>query len=190
MSDNNTNGKTPSLSRRAIVPAMIGASAFISNSASAQTTRRRNLSINDRLALEDLFTEYVWAYDCSDVEGFLDLFTANPLVVGLGRKHEGKEAIAAWFRYLMNIRETDKHLWLHTALHHKYENYGNRCIVYSYAAHFFHKPEDQTRGVRSLGYFVSECIKTDGVWKYNRFSINAWDTTKQPWKKPMPWENI
>jgi hypothetical protein len=45
-------------------------------------------------------------------------------------------------------------------------------------------------GVRSLGYFVNECVHAEGGWRFRRFSINRWDNERQPWRKPKPWEAI
>ena len=40
------------------------------------------------------------------------------------------------------------------------------CIVYAYATHFNGNSAKATRGVRSLGYFTCECIKSNGEWKF------------------------
>ena len=146
------------------------------------------LPIEDRQAIGDLFTTYVWAYDCSDEAGFLDLFTEDALIVGMGKRHAGREAMGAWFRYLLDIRERENDLWLHEAGQHRFVGTGDKCLVYSYATHFNSSPDGKRYGVRSLGYFVSECVRQRGGWKFRRFSISHWDKSMQPWKKPLPWD--
>lgn len=155
--------------------------------ASAASRVSADLSSSDRQGIEDLFVDYSWAYDCSDLEGFLNLFTDDGLVVGLGKLHRGKPAMADWFRYLLDIRDRGDDLWLHEASQHKFVPSPGGALVYSYATHFNYTVGAKTYGVRSLGYFVSECVKSGDHWKFRRFSVTHWDKTQQPWKKPLPW---
>ena len=186
----------PRMSRRELAALPVGVGLLLSAGPSVAAEVGRGgdsaavnrLPLEDRKGIEDLFSTYVWAYDCSDEAGFLELFTEDGLVVGLGTKHVGKEAMGAWFRYLLDIREREDDLWLHQAAHHRFVGSGNSYIVYSYATHFNYAINAKTYGVRSLGYFVSECVKQDGIWKFRRFSISHWDKAAQPWKKPLPWD--
>lgn len=184
--------QTLGLSRRWLffVPAMLG---LVATPVAAHTRRARlplrvRLTLQDRTEIQDLFSAYLWAYDCSDEEGFLDLFTEEGMVVGRGRHHIGREAMRAWFRYLLNLRDTAGDLWLHVAAQFRFEGDGNTCVVYAYATHFRSHPASEMLGVRSLGYFVNECVKVDGAWKFRRLSISSWDNNAQPWKKPKPWD--
>jgi len=141
----------------------------------------------DRFAIDDLYAAYLWSYDCSDEQGFLDLFTGDALVVGMGKVHSGREAMGAWFRYLLDIRDREGDLWVHTAAHHHYVPAAKGWIVYSYATHFRSAPDGKSYGVRSLGYFVNHIVQEDGAWKFRRFSISHWDKKAKPWTKPLPW---
>ncbi len=148
------------------------------------------LAVADRLAIEDLFSNYVWAYDCSDADEFISLFADDALVVGRGTLYRDREAILGWFRYLLNIRETEgDDIWMHEAGQFRFDGGGDSCIVYAYATHFNGKTTTTVRGVRSLGYFACECVKRGGKWKFRRFSITTWDRNMLPWKKPLPWAN-
>ncbi|WP_083853353.1 SgcJ/EcaC family oxidoreductase [Sphingobium sp. SYK-6] len=186
----------PRMTRRELAALPVGVGLLMSSSKSiaAQAGQKageaavNRIPLDDRKAIEDLFSTYVWAYDCSDEAGFLELFTEDGLVVGLGKKHVGKEAMGAWFRYLLDIREREGDLWLHQAAHHRYVGSGSNYLVYSYATHYNYAVEAKTYGVRSLGYFVSECVKQGTEWKFRRFSISHWDKTTQPWKKSLPWD--
>lgn len=178
-----------SVSRRQLAGIGLGAVA-VAGQADAVSAKARTAQISpaDRIAIEDLFSHYVWAYDCSDVDEFLTLFTADALVVGRGTLYRDRAAIAGWFRYLIDMREKEgDDIWMHEAGQFRIEGDGLSCIVYAYATHFNGNIARATRGVRSLGYFVCECVKTRGVWKFRRFSITTWDRTKLPWKKPLPW---
>lgn len=145
------------------------------------------LPIEDRLALVDLFSTYVWAYDCSDLAEFLSLFTDDAVVVGRGTTYRGKEELAGWFTYLLELRENEgDDIWMHEAGQFRFAG-TSPVIVYAYATHFNANSGKGTRGVRSLGYFACECVNTDAGWKFKHFSISTWDRTSLPWKKPLPW---
>lgn len=178
------------LSRRAVatLPLGIAAMAAVNGGQAAARTLGESPSLEERAAIEDLFTAYVWVYDCESVQGFLDLFIdEDPVVIGRGVAHRGKEALAAWFVYLMDIRNRDNALWLHQALHHTYRRNGDNWLVYSYATHFAQSLENNATSVRSLGYFVSELVPVGNEFRMRRFSINTWDRTTLPWSKPLPW---
>lgn len=143
----------------------------------------------DRDAIEDLFKSYMWAYDCNDLEAFLGLFTEDALVVGRGKFHRGKAAIADWFRYLLDMRDREGSAWLHESSQHMFGGDARRPIVYAYATHFSSSADAKALGVRSLGYFVGECERQNGRWLFRRFSISSWDRATLPWRKPLPWDD-
>lgn len=177
------------ISRRGLAAIPVGAAAMVAAAKPARAHDwRAQPTLEERAAVEDLMTAYVWAYDCSDVEGFLDLFVDDdPVVVGLGTPHRGKPALAAWFDYLMDIRDREDHLWLHQSAHHTYRRNGQNWLVYSYATHFSYDVNAESYGVRSLGYFVSELVPAPDGFLFRRFSITHWDRSTVPWKKPLPW---
>lgn len=145
-------------------------------------------TLEDRAAIADLFTRYLWSYDCTDEEEFLALFTDDALVVGKGTSYVGKSAILGWFRYLIAMREREgDDIWMHEAGQLRFMPAGQAWLVYAYATHFNGNSAKAERGVRSLGYFACECVKNADDWKFRRFSISPWDSTKLPWKKPLPW---
>ncbi|MGE0295027.1 MAG: nuclear transport factor 2 family protein [Hyphomonadaceae bacterium] len=190
MTDNTAAGMRLSRRLTLLAPALLGL-GWSSTASAAQSRGNRRappLSLQDRAAIQDLFASYLWAYDCSDEDGFIDLFADDCMVVGLGRHHVGEEALRVWFRYLLNLRDTAGDFWLHEAGQFRFEGDGHTCVVYAYATHFRSHPGSREMGVRSLGYFVNECVKTGGVWKFRRLTINQWDNHAQPWKKPKPWE--
>src|SRR5262245_35497997 len=60
-------------------------------------------AIEDRLAIEDLYSDYVWALDSGDVAGFLTLFT-DDAVFGdtAGNRYKGHAQISAYVTDLVN----------------------------------------------------------------------------------------
>lgn len=178
------------ISRRALAGVGLGlAGAAALSPASARPRRAAGRpSLEERAGIEDLFTRYLWAYDCSDEDEFLSLFTADALVVGKGNAYRDRAAILGWFRNLIAMREREgDDIWMHEAGQFRFTPAGAGCIVYAYATHFNANTAKAARGVRSLGYFTCECVPEGGEWKFRRFSITAWDRTVVPWKKPLPW---
>ena len=177
------------MNRRALAAAGLGLTLAASQPAlAARQARPARLTAEDRIAIEDLFANYVWAYDCTDADEFISLFTADALVVGRGKLYNDRAAILGWFKYLIDMREAEgDDIWMHEAGQFRFVPQGSSCIVYAYATHFNANAARATRGVRSLGYFVCECIKERGEWQFRRMSISTWDRNKLPWKKPLPW---
>lgn len=176
------------ISRRALALAGLGAAGAAALPATARPRRANTLSLEDRAGIEDLFTRYLWAYDCSDEAEFMALFTADAIIVGKGTAYRDQPAILGWFRNLIAMREREgDDIWMHEAGQFHFIPAGPRCLVYAYATHFNGNSGKAARGVRSLGYFTCECVPDGGAWKFRRFSISTWDRTIVPWKKPLPW---
>lgn len=180
------------LNRRQLASAGLGLAAASALTTPAQAApRQRRVPLEDRAEIVDLFTRYVWAYDCSDEEEFLALFTADAVVVGKGTAYRDRAAILGWFRHLLEMRDREgDDTWMHEAGQFRFIPAGRGWVVHAYATHFNGNAAKATRGVRSLGYFTCECVRADGEWKFRRFSISGWDRTRVPWKKPLPWADL
>jgi len=162
-------------------------------SAAGRQAAAHPVSPSDRAAIEDLYVRYVWSYDCNDEQGFLELFTPDAIAIGypeMNEVYKTREALLGWFRFLTQLREKEGDDWQHVAYNHKFDGDSRRCIVYSYATHFNSNRKKKILGVRSAGYFVSECVNTAEGWRFRRFSINHWDRTRPPWTKPLPWADV
>ncbi|ODP37173.1 nuclear transport factor 2 family protein [Sphingomonas turrisvirgatae] len=176
------------VSRRGLAASGLGlASAGALVAAPAKSSGIRSLSLEDRVGIQDLFTDYLWAYDCSDASAFAALFTPDALVVGKGIEYRGREKILAWFAGLIQLREREQDdVWMHEAGQFHFVPTATGCLVYAYATHFRANTAAGERGVRSLGYFACECRK-DTRWRFHRFSISPWDRHRLPWTKKLPW---
>lgn len=181
------------INRRGLTLAGIAAAFAATTSPAAAKPRRAagNLSLEDRAGIEDLFTRYLWTYDCNDEQEFLSLFSDDALIVGRGKVYRGKNAILGWLRYLIAMRDREgDDIWMHEAGQFRFMPNGRSCIVHAYATHFSGNTDRATRGVRSLGYFTCECVQDGRDWKFRRFSISGWDQKTVPWKKPLPWADL
>lgn len=183
------NPKQAGVSRRGLATMGVTvAAASILPAAPSSAAPGTTLRAEDRLAIQDLFTDYLWAYDCTDEAAFIALFTPDATVMGKATRYQGREAILGWFRYLIEMREREgDDIWMHEAGQFRYVRSGASWIVYAYATHFNGNSAKGTKGVRSLGYFACECTHDGQGWRFRRFSISPWDRKQLPWKKPLPW---
>jgi|GEM_PF-779923 len=190
--DSPKTGRGLAFSRRNLAILPLGAAAvMVAGTGARAESPALAPSLEERAAIEDLFTAYVWSYDCSDEGLFLSLFVDDdPLVVGMGKPHRGKKALSDWFAYLLDIRDRENGLWLHQAAHHTYRKSAAGWLVYSYATHFAYDVTAKDYDVRSLGFFVSELVPDGAGFKFRRFSITHWDKTTVPWAKPLPWAEV
>ncbi len=191
-SDDTTLAGLPAdLSRRQLALGGLSLAAAATVIPGAAAAKPARFTLEDREGIRDLFTRYLWAYDCADEQEFLDLFSEDALVVGRGKVYQGREAILGWFRYLTAMREKEgDDIWMHEAGQFHFAPNGKTCVVYAYATHFNANTPKGTKGVRSLGYFACECVRVGDSWRFRRFSISGWDGTKVPWKKPLPWDGL
>ena len=181
------------LTRRslALTGLTLAATAALAPATAAPRRAPSRLTLDDRAAITDLFSRYVWAYDCTDEAEFLALFTPDAMVVGKGTAYRDRAAILGWFRHLVEMREKEgDDTWMHEAGQFRFVPTDHGCLVYAYATHFNGNAAKGTRGVRSLGYFTCDCVKQGGEWRFRRFSISSWDRTTVPWKKPLPWVDL
>lgn len=189
--DTKPAGLCASLSRRRLALGGLGIAASATIVPTKAVAKSARFTLEDREGIRDLFTRYLWAYDCSDEQEFLGLFSDDALVVGRGKVYQDREAILGWFRYLIALRENEgDDIWMHEAGQFHFVPHGKTCVAYAYATHFNANSAKGTKGVRSLGYFTCECIKVGDKWRFRRFSISTWDRKQVPWKKPLPWDGL
>lgn len=145
------------------------------------------LSAEDRIAIVDLFARYAWAYDCGDADEYAAVFTPDGVMAGdTGGVAVGRAAIRAAIQEFFLMRGDA--VWQHFNDHLKVDGHGDECTVYSYWAVLKNSREVGApleageRGVGSLGYYVSRCVKIEGEW-YFKERVWHFDMPKGlPWK--------
>lgn len=177
------------VTRRGMAGMSVALAAALSTTTSLASDKRpAAITLEDRVAIQDLFSSYLWAFDCTDESAFLDLFTPDAIVIGKSAPYNGRDAIVGWFRTLIEMREREgDDTWMHEAGQFKFIPKANAWVVYAYATHFSGNATKGVRGVRSLGYFACECRQDRSGWKFHRLAIVPWDRKQLPWKKPLPW---
>lgn len=129
----------------------------------------------DRLDMIELMARYAWSYDCGHMDGFIQCFTPDGIIEAFGKEEaRGHASMKPLLEMLFKIRG-DKG-WQHLTDHHHFQEFdGVRCKVYSY----FLMPEmdkvAKVNSVRSMGYYISYCVKIDDEWYFEKRSIHRWD---------------
>jgi uncharacterized protein (TIGR02246 family) len=125
-----------------------------------------NMSAEDRLDIFDLFARYAWAYDCGDAEAYAAVFTPDGILAdqkdlrAVGRPAI-REAVGTFFQ------QRGSNVWQHHNNHLRMQGGGRACRVWSYWSVMEHRHADGGYGVRSLGYYLSDCVKQHGTWFFS-----------------------
>ena len=170
-------------SRRALLPMAAGvaiAGAVLPACSQAQTNR---LSAEDRLDIIELFSRYAWCYDCLDIDGYVETFAPNGVFSAFGNSEraEGRENIRVFIQDLLNTHRGDAE-WQHLNDHHVFtEQTSDSCTAYNYWTLI--EASDGDIGVRSNGYYKTQCVKIDGQWYIQQRDVERWDPNQTPWSK-------
>jgi uncharacterized protein (TIGR02246 family) len=137
-------------------------------------------TIEDRLAIEDLYAEYVWALDSGDVAGFLALFT-DDAVFGdtAGKRYRGHAAIGAYVTDLVNSARFRGRQ--HIISGKRFSVSGERIGVTSYwlVTKWAKATGDKT--VEVSGHSDDAFVKVAGRWRFAQRIVHYWNDTELPW---------
>ncbi len=128
------------------------------------------MSADDRLDILDLFARYAWAYDCGDADAYAAVFTSDAVLSDeLGFRADGRDAIREGIKSYFDLR--GESVWQHHNDHLRIEGDGDACTVHSYWAVIEHR-NDGGFGVGSLGWYVSQCVRTPEGWRFQSRRFN------------------
>jgi uncharacterized protein (TIGR02246 family) len=121
-------------------------------------------SIEDRLAISDLFTRYTCALDAGDVETLVDCFTADATLVSpaVGR-HAGHAAIRAFAERFARFRAGGSQL-RHVISNLMMQVDGERAHATCYLTVFLTR--DGKSRLLAPGGYDCDLRKADGVWRF------------------------
>lgn len=144
------------------------------------------LSTEDRLDIQDLYARYAWALDTGDVEGVVQTFVPDGVVVTTnGDRHEGRDGIRAWGKARLAVPKAFGSQ--HVACQLLMQGDGEICKVKSYRATLtYNQVEETKRAVDVVGYYLDTCVKRDGVWYFSERVFKIWAGKDFPWKSPLP----
>jgi len=134
------------------------------------------LTIEDRIAINDLLARYAWALDTGDVDGFVACFTPTAVVIeevfeepDRWEGAEGIRRLGEHFRTVPNFPGRQHHVSQLLV-----EGDGERCAARSFAL------VSECRGeppylIRFAGYYDDQLVKSGGRWLFQQRIIRLWD---------------
>ncbi|MGH8228429.1 MAG: nuclear transport factor 2 family protein [Steroidobacteraceae bacterium] len=138
--------------------------------------RSKRLTLHDRVALDDLLARYAWSLDTGDVDGFLECFTPEAVVI-----EEVFEEPDRWEGHA-NLRRLAEHYKSvpdfpgrqHHVSQVLVEGDSERARIRSFTF------VTECRGeppyvVRFAGYYEDLAVKSRGVWRFEERTIRLWD---------------
>ena len=125
-----------------------------------------HVSIEDRLAISDLFVRYVCALDAGEVDTVVDCFTEDGALVSPAvGEHSGRAAIRAFAERFARFRTNGSQL-RHVISNLMLEVAGDRGHTTCYLTVFLTR--DGASRMLAPGQYDCELRKVDGVWRFQR----------------------
>lgn len=134
------------------------------------------LSVEDRIAIQDLIARYAWALDTGDVDSFVACFTTDCVVIeevfedpDRWEGQEGVRRLAEHYRNAPGFPGRQHHVSQSLV-----EGDAERCTVKSFAF------VTECRGeppylLRFAGYYDDRLVKVNGEWLFQERTIRLWD---------------
>jgi uncharacterized protein (TIGR02246 family) len=130
------------------------------------------ITLEDRVAIDDLFAHYAWAVDTGDVEAFVALFTPDAVLLDPnGRFDEGNGGPTA-FLELMRANPTfpGRQHWVGQLV---LDGDTERCTARSFAiVPALHRTG--ATNVHLVAWYEDELRKVDGRWLFAQRTIRPW----------------
>jgi ketosteroid isomerase-like protein len=130
------------------------------------------MPLEDRIALQDLMTDYCYAVDTlSDINGLLDLFTDDVVFdftrIGLPLMN-GKEDVRTFFdRVFADMTHHAHHIG-----NFRVDSYdGSKASMRAYVQGLGRARDGNTVDVHVCYYF--DCVRTDAGWKCRKYWMHA-----------------
>jgi hypothetical protein len=129
----------------------------------------------DRLDLIELMALYTWAYDCEDADLLRSTFTDDGVLEVFGNVLATAAGGFADFLAMARAMKQGKG-WQHLADHHLFRDYdGQKCVIFSYYTMAEGNAAGGEVSMRAMGYYVSECRRTEAGWKFSKRSVVRWN---------------
>ena len=134
------------------------------------------LSVADRIAIQDLIARYAWALDTGDVDSLVTCFTTDCAVIeevfedpDRWEGHDGVRRLGEHYRNAAGFPGRQHHVSQSLV-----EGNSERCSVKSFAfVTECHGEPPYT--LRFTGYYDDWLAKIDGQWLFRERTIRLWD---------------
>lgn len=137
-------------------------------------------SIEDRIAIDDLYADYVWALDSGDVKQFLTLF-ADDAIFGdtAGNRYQGHAAIGKYVTGLVNLPAFRGRQHYLSGL--RFEQTGVRIGVKGYWLVTKWTKATGAKAVEVAGWSDDAFVKIAGQWRFSQRIVHYWSDVDLPW---------
>ena len=139
-----------------------------------QATDAPPLTLEDRIAIQDLVARYNWAIDTQDGEGVADTFVADGVFDGPTYQYVGREGLV---RLGIGRPHGPTYGAQHWTTNMVVEGNAERVASRSYFIRQSIEGGVITAG--PLGYYRDVIDKVDGRWLFARRSIRTWPPTEE-----------
>ena len=133
-----------------------------------------SLTLEDRVAISDVFARYAWSLDTRDLDGFAATFAPDGAIQmpGVGR-FEGRDEVRRYGKLLTDDPRYPGRQ--HFIAQSRFDSNGDgaRCTVRSYAMVTSRSAEGAC-SVLSLGYYTDQMVKRDGEWMFAERIFERW----------------
>jgi hypothetical protein len=131
------------------------------------------LSLQNRIAISDLYARYAWCLDTRDIERFGENFAPDGVIdmPGVGR-FEGRDEVRRYARMLTDDPAyPGRQHWIGQSL---FEGDDSRCSVRSYAM-VTQRAASGPSSILSLGFYTDQCVKADDRWVFAERVFRRWE---------------
>ena len=140
--------------------------------------------IEDRVAIEDLYADYVWALDSGNVDAFLQLFTADGVFGDTaGNRYKGHDAIRGYVSGLAARPEFRGRQHIISSL--RFAADGDRVGVTAFWHVFKWVKATGAKTVEVTGHSDDVVVKTGGRWLFSQRVVYYWNDIDLPWAGPI-----
>lgn len=133
------------------------------------------ISIEDRVAIEQLYARHWWAFDAGDASGFAATF-AEDGILRMAQDHDGRGAIAEFAQAVATAPaggQSNHHMSALVLEASSSETVSARSYVMR-----VHRLPTRSRGncqVLWSGYSTDRCVKTASGWVFAERTLRAWE---------------
>ena len=137
-------------------------------------------TIEDRIAIEDLYADYVWALDSGNVAAFLKLFTDDGVFGDTAdNRYIGHDAIRGYVSGLIARPEFRGRQHIISSL--RYTASEGRIGVTALWHVFKWVKSTGAKTVETAGHSDDVFVKIGARWLFNQRLVHYWNDTDLPW---------
>lgn len=139
-------------------------------------SKASQLTVADRIRINDLLAEYAWALDTGDVDALMSCFTDDAVVIEEvfedPDRWEGRENIRRFAEHYFNVADFPGRQ--HHVSQILVKGNGKTCAARSFAFVTECQGEPPYR-LRFVGYYDDQLVKARGKWLFRQRIIRLWD---------------